>query len=188
MVLSQLQQQPPGWAITPSLRAKAWLRWEEWEVSSFPPLSVSPHPLHKRWGEDKLMNARGLLRSCSDKHEKGPADTREGGCQQQLPDLSTHPDLSELPDLSKSSPWLLKDLFSWAWFVYSRSLPIQYVIFTSQGLFLNVSTDFWKGQTHEGMHPWWCTGRHRHSCIPGNHDLKGFHRKVWHSSWVGRHT
>lgn len=68
-----------------------------------PSLTFPPHT-DQRWGEDKLMNTHRALQSCRDKQQKGPADTREAGCQLQLPDLSTH------PDPSKSSPWLLKDL------------------------------------------------------------------------------
>ena len=116
-----------GQSFNPSMRRLSWgERSGRWAHCS---LSVSPHPPHKRLREDKPMNASRVLGSCSDKHQEGPADTREAGCQQQLPDLSTH------PDSYKSSPRLLKDLFSWGWFVHTRPLPVQYVIFTSRVYF-----------------------------------------------------
>lgn len=53
------------------------------------------------------MNMCGVLRSCMISPRRDPQTEDKQDAKEQLTDLSMH------PDPCKSSPWLLKDLFSW---------------------------------------------------------------------------
>lgn len=160
-VVSQLQQQSHSWLVTQSPWGKRSGRGTHFPSLTFPQATTRVEVRISWWTHTGYFSPAGIsTRKVLQTQEKQDASSAEQN-------WASRPQQELL--MAFKGPALLGLICLF---------PTQYVIFTSQSLFLNMSTHFWKGQTYEGTHRWWCTGRHRHSCIPRNHDSKGFHSKV----------